>query len=90
MELDSNVRYLKGVGEKRAKCFQKLDVETVWELLHFYPRSYLDFSSPAEISSLTAGENCCIKAFVLFSPTEHRIRKDLTIFKTVVSDGTGS
>ena len=89
LELDSNVRYLKGVGEKRAKCFQKLDVETVWELLHFYPRSYLDFSSPAEISSLTAGENCCIKAFVLFSPTEHRIRKDLTIFKTVVSDGTG-
>ncbi len=89
MELDSSVRYLKGVGEKRAGYFKKLDVETVWELLHFYPRSYLDFSSPAEIRSLTPGETYCIKAFVLFDPTENRIRKDLTIYKTAVSDGSG-
>ena len=89
MELDSSVRYLKGVGEKRAGYFKKLDVETVWELLHFYPRSYLDFSSPAEIRFLTAGETYCIRAFVLHNPTENRIRKDLTIYKTVVSDGSG-
>ena len=31
---------LKGIGEKTAKLFAKLGVETVEELLHDYPRAY--------------------------------------------------
>ena len=51
--LDDSVRYLKGVGEKRAAYFKKLEVETVYDLLHFYPRDYLDFSSPTPIFSIS-------------------------------------
>lgn len=87
--LDDSIRYLKGVGEKRAAYFKKLDVETVYDLLHFYPRDYLDFSSPTPISSLEAENTYCIKAVVLYPPTENVIRKGMTIYKTAVSDSTG-
>ena len=32
--------YLKGVGEKRAQLFRKLDIFTVGDLLNFFPRDY--------------------------------------------------
>ena len=37
-ELD-NIRYLKGVGEKRSLLFGKLGIDTVGALLRFYPRN---------------------------------------------------
>ena len=35
-----NITAVKGIGEKTAKLFQKIGVETVEELLHYYPRAY--------------------------------------------------
>ena len=70
-DLDDSIRYLKGVGEKRAGYFKKLDVETVYDLLHFYPRDYLDFSSPTPIDGLEPDNTYCIKAVVHYNPTEN-------------------
>lgn len=38
-----NITAVKGIGEKTAKLFQKIGVETVEELLHYYPRAYDEF-----------------------------------------------
>ena len=40
------IRYLKGVGEKRAALLQKLGIHCVEDLLEFYPRDYVDYSKP--------------------------------------------
>ncbi|MFO8098315.1 MAG: ATP-dependent DNA helicase RecG, partial [Salinibacter sp.] len=41
--LQQDVRYVKGVGEKRADVWSDAHgVRTVRDLLHFYPRRYLD------------------------------------------------
>ena len=40
---------LKGIGEKTAKLFSKLGVETVEELLHDYPRAYDAYEEPVPI-----------------------------------------
>lgn len=61
----------------------------MYDLLHFYPRDYLDFSSPTPIDGLEPDNTYCIKAVVHYNPTENRIRKGMTIYKTVVSDSTG-
>lgn len=87
MTEQTDIRYLKGVGEKRAEMLNKLGVETVGSLLYFYPRSYEDWSETVSIADAPFGENCCIKAFVLHNPRKHIIRKGMTIFKTTVSDG---
>ena len=38
---------VKGVGDKTARLFSKLGVDTVEELLHYYPRGYDAFREPA-------------------------------------------
>ena len=40
MNLDTPVRFIKGVGPAKAKLFNKLGVFTVRDLLEYYPREW--------------------------------------------------
>ena len=64
LTLDSPVTALKNVGAKRAALYEKLGVRTVYDLLRFYPRSYIDYTSPVMAADAPEGENCVIKAVV--------------------------
>ena len=85
--LQRPVRYVKGVGEKRAELLEKLGVKTVGDLLTLYPRHYEDWSQIVPIASAPMNEPCCVRATALSKPAEHRIRKGLTLYKFTVSDG---
>ncbi|MBQ7549167.1 MAG: ATP-dependent DNA helicase RecG [Clostridia bacterium] len=89
MDKDTNIRFLKGVGEKRAGILAKLGIFTVGDLLRFYPRDYLDWRKITPIFEAPVGEVCCIKAIVNHKPHGVKIRKGMTIYKTVVTDGSG-
>ena len=39
-ELSTNVRYIKGIGETRAKALEKLGITTLRDLISYFPRSY--------------------------------------------------
>ena len=43
-DLNTNVRYIKGIGETRAKALEKLGVRTLRDLIGFFPRRYEDRS----------------------------------------------
>ncbi len=79
---------LKGVGEKTAKLFAKLNIVTVGDLLAFYPRYYETFEEPVKINQAAPGEVCAVYAAVTGIPSEKRVRK-LTILNVNISDGTG-
>lgn len=87
LSLDQNIQYLKGVGEKRAQLFYKLGVQTVRDLLHYYPRDYEDWSHPLTVGSAPLNELCCVRAKLLFPAAEHRVRKGMTLYKCQFSDG---
>lgn len=82
----TDIRYLKGVGEKRAGLFHRLGVDSIDALLHFYPRAYEDWSKVVSIASAPFGEPCCVKAIVSRMPSKHLIRKGLTLYKAEVTD----
>ncbi|NBC17657.1 MAG: ATP-dependent DNA helicase RecG [Bacteroidetes bacterium] len=54
--LDTDVRYVKGVGEQRAEVLHGVGVHTVHDLLHYFPRRYLDRSTVTPIRRLRDGE----------------------------------
>ena len=87
MRLDSDVRYLKGVGEKRAALYRKVGVETVGDLIDYFPRAYEDWSKTKEIAETYVGENACVKAMVCFKPEKAVVRKGMTVYRTAVTDG---
>ena len=49
--LERSVVYVKGVGPKRAELFEKVGVSTVYDLLQYCPRDYIDLSAPCEIKN---------------------------------------
>ncbi len=84
---DQNIQNLKGVGEKRAKLFQKLGAPTIGALLRLYPRAYEDYSHPYLIQEAPLNEPCAIRATVTARPKETRIRSGMTLYKVMVTDG---
>jgi ATP-dependent DNA helicase RecG len=87
--LDTNIQYLKGVGEKRAALYQKLGVSTVGELLYHFPRDYIDLSDPYTIQEAPLQENCAVRARLMKKSPEQRIRAGLSLFKLRAEDETG-
>ncbi|MBO5858268.1 MAG: ATP-dependent DNA helicase RecG, partial [Clostridia bacterium] len=87
MELNASIKYLKGVGEKRAAMLAKLGIFTLRDLLTFYPRTYEDWSKISSIKDAPMNENVCIRAIVGMPCKEHKIRKGMTLYKTEVTDG---
>ena len=53
--LDTPVQYVKGVGPSRAKTFDKMGVQTVADLLEYYPRDWVFAPTPVKIAQLQPG-----------------------------------
>lgn len=86
LNADTDIKFVKGVGEKRAQLFKKLGVRTVSELVHLYPRDYRDLSAVSGIADAASGGYHYVRAFVARKPAGVMIRKGMTIYKTEVTD----
>ncbi len=88
--LDSQIRYIKGIGEARAEAFAKKGIKTVRDLLYFFPRDYEDRTQYRTAEQCIEGETVCIRAAVFSAVREARIRKGLTIYSVKIGDDTGA
>ena len=82
-----DVKYIKGVGEKRAQLFNRLGVFTLDDLVHYYPRKYQDWSKTTTVAAAQNNELVTIKATMITPIKESLIRKGLTLYKCNFSDG---
>lgn len=89
MKLDTDIKYLKGVGERRAAMLSRLGVSDVNALVRLYPRVYEDWSRIKSINEAQIGEICCIKGIVGSPVRKNLIRKGLTLYKTEITVGSG-
>ena len=89
-KLENEVQFIKGVGPTRVQLLQKLGIYTLEDLITYYPRDYEDRSKPKMIASLQDGEETLIEAMVVSKMNEQRIRKNMTIYKLIVRDETGT
>lgn len=80
---------LKGIGEKTAKLFAKLGVETVEELLHDYPRAYDTYEEPVPIGKLREKEMFAVSGQLMKTPSVRRF-KNIQVIITDVRDMTGA
>lgn len=89
-ELEKNVRYLKGVGETRAKALAKLGINSLRDLLSHFPRSYEDRTVIYPIAEAPFDIPVSIRAIVAKEPTLSRIRRGMELVKFRVVDDSGS
>jgi len=88
LRLDTPVKFLKGIGERRAEAFAKLGVHTAGDLLWHIPFRYLDASTITPLAKARVGDEvACIGRVVAkrLLPT----RRGLRIFHAVLKDESG-
>ncbi len=84
----TDIRFLKGVGEKRAVVLKSKGIDTVGALLRYYPRAYLDWTDIKEIMRAPFYQNVCVKARIV-TPIETTEKKGLTLYKFIAEDTSG-
>lgn len=88
--LDTPIRYLKGIGPKRAKKLAQLGIQTIEDVLYFFPRRYEDRSKFSPISQLKEHQCQTIKAKILVKGQRQSWRKrGFNILEVAVGDDTG-
>ncbi len=90
VDLKQNVQYIKGVGPTRATLLSKLGINTLEDLITFFPRTYEDRSKPKKIAELIDKEEALIEVVITSSMREIRIGKNRSILKLSVGDETGT
>ncbi len=89
-DLQTDIRYIKGIGETRAKALAKLHIATLKDLISYFPRGYEDRTLTRPIRDLILGENACVKAMLASDPTAHRISGGRMLVKARAVDDGGS
>ena len=85
--LSTPVQYLKGVGPARAKTFAQLGVETVEDLLEYFPRDWVFAPQATKINQMKVNHTVTIAGLV--ESTDYQSYRNPPIFEAIISDDTG-
>jgi ATP-dependent DNA helicase RecG len=88
--LQTPLRYLKGVGPRRAADLQRVGLTTVEDLLYRFPIRYEDRGQFRQIASFRPGESASILVEVVSAGVRATRRPGFKIFEMVVRDQSGT
>lgn len=87
MTLDSDITSIKGVGERAASLFHKLDIYRVRDLLFYFPRDYEPFAGPLGVMEATShvGEVVAVRCTIAEAPVTRMTKagRNLTTVRLV-------
>ena len=85
---DTDVMYMKGVGPKIAYKLNKLGIYTVQDLIMYFPKKHIDYSSRTLIKNLKEGENTTVFGYIK-SVSAFNTKNNLSVVKVTVADESG-
>lgn len=86
--LKTPIRHAKGVGKRREKLLKRLGMETIEDLLFYFPRRIEDRSQIKRIAALRHGERATIQGRVR-AVDLIRPRGDMAVLKAAIQDNSG-
>jgi len=87
--LKSSLTILQGIGTIKNDLFLSLGVRNIEDLLYYFPRRYVDYSTLKTINRIDYGDELTIIATVQSTMTTPIRRRNQARVEVVVSDGTG-
>ena len=89
-KLTDDIRYIKGVGEQRAKALEKLGIRTLRDAISNFPRAYEDRRQLFSIEEAPLDIPVCIKAMIASPPAGTFVRRGMELLKARAVDESGS
>ncbi len=87
-ELATSIQYFKGVGPKRVALLKRLGIETVEDLVTYYPRTYENRGEVKKIYDLAINDTGMVRAQVI-KVNSYQPNRSLHILKAILKDETG-
>ncbi len=84
--LDTPIQFVKGVGPSRAKAFAELEINTLADLLEYFPRDHVFMPPPIKINQLKPDQPATVLGLIKQTDI-NQFRKPQT-FKAVIADDT--
>jgi len=89
IELSTPIKELTRVGRATEKQLTRMGIETVEDLIFYFPKRYDDLSQLKKIEDLEVGESATIRARLEQIKSFRSPRKKMIITEALVSDETG-
>ena len=89
IDLEKDVKYIKGVGPKKVLLLNKLGIFTLKDLITYYPRTYEDRSKPKFLYECEEGEEALVEVIACSRVSNVRLRGK-TMQRLIVRDETAS
>lgn len=89
IDLQKDVKYIKGVGPKKVLLLNKLGIFTLKDLITYYPRTYEDRSKPKFLYECEEGEEALVEVIACSRVSNVRLRGK-TMQRLIVRDETAS
>ncbi len=83
-----DVMYIKGVGPKVAYKLNKLGIFTAQDLMMYFPKKHIDYSSRTLIKNLKEGQTTSVFGYIR-SVSAFNTRNNLSVIKVVIADESG-
>lgn len=83
-----DVMYIKGVGPKVAYKLNKLGIFTAQDLMMYFPKKHIDYSSRTLIRDLKEGQTTTVFGFIK-SVSSFNTRNNLSVTRVVIGDESG-
>ena len=83
------MQYVKGVGPKKLAELKRLGLQSVYDLLTYFPRTYEDQSVLTPIAELQAGQRATVSGTIMNLMDRQGGRRGMSILTALIGDGTG-
>ncbi len=89
LQLNAPVKFLKGIGPKRAEALQRLGIRTAGDLLYHVPHRYLDATTVTPLARAAVNQEVTCVGRVVSTGVLQTRRRGLRVFHAVLKDASG-
>lgn len=86
--LDAKLTVMQGIGPRHAETLGKLGLQTLGDMLYYYPRRYDDYSQLKPIKDLVYGEHVTVIGTIKSVHSRPIRGGKASVVETIISDGT--
>ncbi len=90
MTLEDEIRFVRGIGPKKAQAMNRLGINTLQDALEYYPRGYEDRTAVIPVCDLQEGETAGIHAVLGAAVKTAHIRRGMDVSNSMAYDRTGA